>query len=105
MRAVLCLSLPLTLWLAGFSGLYALHGLFCSSRWVEGSVVLWQRPVLIGVGVLLIGAQLILAVALQSERWHPEDRTLRRVSLLLSLAAMGSTVWILLPLVLVSGCR
>ncbi len=76
MSAILRIALPLTLWLAGFSAVYALHGLVCSGGWPGG------RPLLIAGGAAVLALQLALLLALRSRRFGDPTPFVRRTSLL-----------------------
>lgn len=57
MSLLLRMALPLTLWLASFSALYALHGLLCSSRWALEQGMLAGRAPLVAAVLLALAAQ------------------------------------------------
>ncbi|WP_417525914.1 hypothetical protein [Marinovum sp.] len=104
MTTILRLALPLTLWLASFSAIYALHGLLCSSRWAVAGVDLPGRGVLIAALVIALLLQVALIAFLRASVWPETDPSIRRISLVLGAAALVSTLWTLMPVVLVSHC-
>lgn len=100
MSPILRLSLPFTLWLAGFSALYALHGLSCSRHWPAG---LEQRPVLIVTAGLLIGLQ---ALMLWLVRRSPDpSRFVQWTATFLAAFALGAAIWTWAPVLVLTGCR
>jgi len=105
MRDILRLSLPLTLWLATFSGLYALHGLLCSSRFAQAATPDEAgRFLLTAAALLAVALQVALLLALRSGRWGAPSGFVRRTSLTLGLIALVATIWTSLPIAAVSHC-
>lgn len=102
MSLLLRMALPLTLWLASFSALYALHGLLCSSRWALEQGMLAGRAPLVAAVLLALAAQAGALWALR--RWPAADPWIARVSLGLGVVALVSTVWTLLPVLTVAHC-
>lgn len=99
MTDILRLSLPLTLWLVGFSSIYALQGLACSRQWPEA---LDTRAALIAAS---IAAVVLQAIALQAVRSLKSTSAFaQRVASALALAALVATIWTVLPVVAVSVC-
>ncbi|TNC48444.1 hypothetical protein FHG66_13910 [Rubellimicrobium rubrum] len=99
MRDVLRLSVPLALWLAGFSGVYALQGLTCSRHWPED---LPARPALL-VGWAL--AVLLQAVLLWLISRDPSpSRFVQGTSLALAAVSLLAAAWTSMPVALTSTC-
>lgn len=100
MKDVLRLSLPMTLWLVGFSALYALHGLTCSRHWPAD---LAPRGPLIAAAALFIAlhAGLVWAI-LHRPAAQP---FVQRTATALAIAALGATLWTALPLLTLPDCR
>lgn len=98
MSAILRIALPLTLWLAGFSAVYGLHGLVCSGGWPGG------RPLLIAGGAAVLALQLALLLALRSQRFGDPAPFVRRTSLLLAIVGLAATLWTLIPVAVTSTC-
>jgi hypothetical protein len=99
MREVLRLSVPLALWLASFSAVYALQGLSCSRHWPEG---LPARPFLILAWGLAVALQAGLVWALLRD---PSPSPFVRVtSLALACLALAAAAWTLLPVAVTSTC-
>ncbi len=99
MTHVLRLSLPFTLWLVGFSAVYALQGLSCSRHWPEG---LDARTVLIAAAALFVMAQaLVLAVILTTPA---PSKFLQTTTACLGAAALGAALWIALPVLAITVC-
>jgi hypothetical protein len=99
MTSVLRLSLPLTLWLVGFSGLYALQGFACSRHWPDGSD---PRLVLIGaasVFVILQGLALAVVLARPARAIF-----VQATATALAAAALAAAVWTSLPVLALSIC-
>ena len=74
MIEILRLSLPISLWVTGFSAVYALQGLSCSRHWPSD-----------------IDAQPILLVA-----WA--------VAIAIAIAALVAAVWTMVPVLTASVC-
>ncbi|GAD57513.1 hypothetical protein [Limimaricola cinnabarinus] len=104
MNAILRLSLPLTLWLAAFSAIYGLHGLLCSSRWAAVAPELPGRVLLVGATIAALALQALLLAFLRSPRWPQPDAAIRRVSMVLAVAALVGTAWTLIPALAMSHC-
>lgn len=99
MSQILRLSLPMTVWLAGFSALYALHGLTCSRHWPEG---LEQRPVLIAAaGVLIAFQALLLWLVLRAPS---PSRFVQWTATVLAAVAAAAALWTAAPVLFLSGC-
>lgn len=100
MIAILRLSLPLTVWLTGFSALYALQGVSCSRHW---SIEMDARFVLIAAWGLTIALQALILTAVS---FRPSSsRLVQRVAMALAVTALVATVWTFLPLLTVTVCR
>lgn len=100
MSQILRLSLPMTVWLIGFSSLYALHGLSCSRHWPPA---IEQRPVLLAAAGLLIALQsLLLWLILRSPSSSP---FVQWTATVLAVVATGSAIWTSAPLLGLSGCH
>lgn len=100
MTAILRLSLPMTVWLVGFSAIYALHGLSCSRHWPAG---VDRHAVLIAAAALGIGLQaLICGLLLRSAS---PQHFMRWVTAALAAVALGASLWTWAPLLALDGCR
>lgn len=105
MADILRISVPLTVWLAAFSGVYGLQGLVCSPRWMEAGLDLAAgRTALLLAWGLSIAIQAALLLALRTPRFASPSRFVRWTSLTLSVVALVATVWTLLPVATVSIC-
>lgn len=99
MRDVLRLSVPLALWLAGFSAVYGLQGLACSRHWPED---LAARPTLIAAWLLAVALQ---ATALWLVARDPSPSpTLRAIGLGLAATALAAAIWTLAPVAATTIC-
>jgi hypothetical protein len=99
MREILRLSLPMTVWLVGFSAIYALQGLACSRHWPPDFEA---RPVLIAafaVAVMVQVAILIYVVARPSPSRH-----LQSVTTALAITGIVAVLWTFMPVVAASVC-
>lgn len=94
------LSLPLTVWLTGFSALYALQGVACSRHW---SSEMDARFVLIAAWGFAIVLQALILSAV-SVRPSP-SRMVQGVAMALAVAALVATVWTFLPVLTLTVCR
>lgn len=107
MRDILALSLPLTVWLIGFCGLYGLQGLICAASWGDlagpGGVA-WGRILLLaglGVALLVQGGALGLVMAL---RPRLTAGVMRQASGALAVVGLMAMIWTALPLALLPLC-
>ncbi|RVV98896.1 hypothetical protein EKE94_08375 [Mesobaculum littorinae] len=104
MTAILRLSGPITLWLAGFCAVYGLHGLLCSSRW--GALVApgTGRALLIVAALAAVAAQGALLAALRRPHRGGDDPVIRKATLILAATALVASIWTLLPVAVTSHC-
>lgn len=102
MRDVLRLSLPMTVWLAGFSAIYGLHGFICSDRWAFDDAA--GRPVILAAAVAVIAVQAGLLAALRKPRFASPDSFVQRVAMTLGVAALVAGLWTLLPVGTLAMC-
>ena len=99
MIAILRLSLPITVWLIGFSAVYALQGLSCSRHWPAG---IEPRPVLIAAWAVALALQALTLLAIV---YNPSpSRFVRRTAITLAAAAVVACMWTMLPLLATSVC-
>lgn len=99
MTGILRMALPFTVWLAGFSAIYALQGLFCSRHWPEA---LDPRAALIGAAALFV---LVQALILLGFLYRPSRfRFVQASSSLLAAAALAAAVWTSLPVLALEAC-
>ncbi|WP_134727241.1 hypothetical protein [Paracoccus luteus] len=103
MTEILRLSVPMTVWIAAFSAVYGLQGLLCAGAFgaVEPGT---QRGLLILAGAVAVAVQVALLMALRAPRFASPSRFVQRVSVILAVVALISTVWTLLPVVASSVC-
>lgn len=99
MSQILRLSLPLTVWLIGFSALYALQGLSCSRIWPPD---LEPRTALVSAAALLVCIQ---ALMLWSILRRPAVSVfVQWIATFLASVALGSAIWTSAPIVALSPC-
>ena len=99
MIEILRLSLPITVWLTGFSVIYALQGLSCSRHWPMDTDT---RTVLIGVSALGVLVQvLILLVVLYAPS---TSRFLQSTATALAAAAVVAAAWTMMPVLAAYVC-
>jgi hypothetical protein len=99
MTNVLRIALPFTLWIIGFSAVYALQGFTCSRHWPPG---LDARTALIAAAALFILVQgLVLAMVLSRPA---NSHFVQRTSTILAAAALAAAVWISLPVLTLKVC-
>ena len=99
MNEILRLSLPITVWLMGFSAVYALQGLSCSRHWpadVEARLVLLAAWTVAIVLQLLI----LLAVVYAPSR----SRFVQTAAITLAATALVAAVWTMTPVLTASVC-
>ncbi|GGF76075.1 hypothetical protein GCM10011402_31050 [Paracoccus acridae] len=105
MKDILRLSLPLSVWIAAFSGVYGLEGVVCSDRGAGAGLGLGQgRAVLVVAWVVAIAVQVGLIFGLRTPRFASAQPWVQRVSMILACVALVATVWSLLPVVTTSLC-
>lgn len=100
MSDVLRLSLPLTVWLAAFSGIYGLQGALCAAG-LEGGQA---RAALLAAAALSLAAQGGLALALAAPRWASPRPFVQRTTTALAVVAVVAAAWTLLPVAVASAC-
>jgi hypothetical protein len=103
MISLLRILAPLTLWLAGFSAIYGLHGIGCANGWAVtdlGGATL-QRWALSVAWLGLIAAQAMLLVIL---RRGGDDGLLRWTSVSLAWVALIAVLWTLYPVAVLTVC-
>ena len=96
---IMRLSLPLSLWIIGFSVLYALQGFSCSSYWPTD---IDARPILIFAGVMAVAIQSVsLAVILK--RPSP-SYFVQQTALTLAATAIVAAIWTAIPILVTTTC-
>ncbi|TRO90546.1 hypothetical protein FKB34_14200 [Glycocaulis profundi] len=99
-----------SVWASGFILLYGLHALGCRWGWEEAAFlggISVNRAVLIGVYLAHIaaGAALWLPLHAAAKRWPGEGGVfLKSASVLLTVAAVVSTIWIGAPVLFLAAC-
>ncbi|MBC7479916.1 MAG: hypothetical protein H7317_17805 [Pseudorhodobacter sp.] len=100
MIEILRLSVPITVWLTGFSALYALQGLSCSRHWPAG---LDPRPVLLAGWAVAVMLQILCLLVIL--RGPSLSRFVQTTALTLAAAALVASVWTMAPALAVSPCQ
>ena len=99
MIEILRLSLPITVWLTGFSAVYALQGLSCSRHWPFD---LAARPILLGAWAVAIFIQ---ALCLFAILYAPSpSRFVQTTATTLAAAALVAALWTMMPVLAASVC-
>lgn len=99
MTNILRLALPFTVWLIGFSAIYALQGFSCSRHWPEG---LEPRLVLIAGAALFVVIQGLILAALLALR--SSSRFVQTTTTILGTAAVAAALWTVLPVMTLTVC-
>ena len=99
MREILRLSLPMTVWLVGFSAVYALQGLACSRHWPAG---LEARPVLIATWAVAVALQVLILIGVGY--WPSPSRHIQTATSALAATGVVAAIWTLMPVVAASIC-
>lgn len=99
MTNILRLALPFTIWLIGFSAIYALQGLTCSRHWPEG---VEPRQALIAGAALFVGVQGLVLAALLARR--SSSRFVQTTATILGTAAFAAALWTVLPVLTITVC-
>ena len=108
MKDVLRILLAPLVWLAGFSGVYALQGLGCALEWnqIAGAAGLSVlRIALIAAWLASCAAQLTLLLALRTSRFGSEQPFVARCSQITAVTALVAALWTLQPVIWVSSCN
>ncbi len=100
MKDVLRLALPLTVWLVGFSAIYALQGLACSRHWPAD---LDARAVLIVAGAVAVALQAVILIITLS--YPSASRSLQNATAALAAAGIVAALWTIMPVAAVTVCR
>lgn len=99
MIEILRLSLPVSVWITGFSAVYALQGLSCSRHWPAD---VEARPVLLAAWAVAIAVQ---AVVLMAVLYAPSrSRFVQTAGVTLAAAALVAAVWTMMPVLAASVC-
>ena len=99
MIEILRLSLPVSVWITGFSAVYALQGLSCSRHWPAD---VEARPVLLAAWAVAIAVQ---AVVLMAVLYAPSrSRFVQTTAVTLAAAALVAAVWTMMPVLAASVC-
>lgn len=99
MTEILRLSLPISIWLMGFSAVYALQGLSCSRHWPTDFEA---RPFLLAVCVVAVAFQVL---CLRVILYAPSvSRFVQTTATTVAVTALVATIWTLLPVLVSSVC-
>lgn len=98
-----------TVWAAGFSALYGLHAVGCRAGWEEAALagLSANRIVLLVtyIGHVALGAALWFPLDRMARRWEgPSAETLRRAAIMVTIAAVVSTLWTGAPVLFLETC-
>lgn len=99
MIEILRLSVPLTVWITGFSALYGLQGISCSRHWPAGIDA--QTLMLIAGGVA-VAAQVLCLFAIL--RRPSASRFVQTTATALAVTAVVAAAWSMLPVLATSAC-
>ncbi|RZA28779.1 MAG: hypothetical protein EOP02_06440 [Proteobacteria bacterium] len=99
MTPVLRLSLPITLWLVGFSTIYGLQGLSCSRHW---PVEVEPKATLSAAFVLFVAVQVTALLLLL--RRPDRSRFIQRVAVSIASVALGAAIWTSMPVLALTVC-
>ena len=99
MIEILRLSLPLSVWITGFSAIYALQGLSCSRHWPAD---VETRTVLLAAWAVAVVVQaLILAAILHAPS---PSRFVQTTAITIAATALVAAVWTMIPVLAASVC-
>ncbi|MGY6660903.1 MAG: hypothetical protein ACXIVO_01140 [Glycocaulis sp.] len=98
-----------TVWAAGFSVLYGLHAVGCRAGWEEAVIAgLSANRILLLVtylGHVALGAMLWFPLNRIARRWEGASAdTMRRVAVIVTIAAVISTLWTGAPVLVLEAC-
>ena len=99
MIEILRLSMPISVWIMGFSAVYALQGLTCSRHWPAnidaGSALLVGWAVAVALQILCLAAIL---------RAPSPSRFVQATAVSLAVTALIAAVWTMLPVLTATLC-
>lgn len=99
MIEILRLALPISLWITGFSAVYALQGLSCSRHWPTD---IDARLVLLAAWAVAVAVQ---ALSLMSVVYAPSSsRFVQTTAIAIAITALASAVWTMMPVLTTSVC-
>ncbi len=99
MIEILRLSLPISLWITGFSAVYALQGLSCSRHWPDD---LEARPVLLAAWCVTIAVQMLCLMAVL---YAPSrSRFIQSTAIAIAGTALIAAIWTMVPVLAASVC-
>ena len=100
MIEILRLSLPISVWITGFSAVYGLQGLSCSRHWPTD---IDARPVLIAAWGIAIVVQV---VCLATVRYAPSrSGFVQTTAMTIAAVALIAAVWTMMPVLVMSACH
>jgi hypothetical protein len=99
MTEVLRLSMSMTVWLIGFSAVYALQGLACSRHWPAD---IEARPILIVAWAVVVVLQALIMVVLLS--YPSRSRYVQTVTVALAATGIVAAIWTFMPIAAASIC-
>ena len=100
MIEILRLSLPITVWLTGFSAVYALQALSCSRHWPDD---MEARPVLLAAWAVAVVLQLVILMVVLCA--PSPSRFVQMTATALAATALVAAVWTMMPVVATSVCN
>ena len=99
MIEILRLSLPISLWITGFSAVYALQGLSCSRHWPAD---IDAHPVLLAAWAVAVAVQ---AFSLLAVVYAPSpSRFVQTTAFAIAMTALVAAVWTMMPVLTASVC-
>lgn len=99
MIEIMRLSLPISLWIVGFSLLYGLQGFSCSSHW---PTQIDARPLLIFAGVIGVAVQMV-SLAILCKR-PSQSHFVQKTALILAATAIVAAIWTAIPILATTIC-
>ena len=106
MIEVLRILAPPLVWLGSFSAIYSLHGLGCALGWPEVELALLSlfRGILLAGWLAAFLAQVVLLLALRSERFGSHSPFVRWTSIGTAWVGLVAALWTLHPVATISPC-
>lgn len=99
MIEILRISIPLTVWISGFSALYALQGLTCSRHW---PAALDAQTVLLIASAVAVVAQALCLLAIRCTL--SSSCFVQNTATSLAVTALVAAIWSMLPVVATTAC-
>ena len=104
MKDVMRILLPLLIWLAGFSAIYALQGLGCALGWADAAWLSPHRLALLAAWGIVVLAQIVLLLGYLNPRLAAASPVIQQAAVISAWVGLAAALWTLQPIVTTSAC-